>query len=85
MKIVYFFLILLFQEIGDKTLRKIELEKLENSRKERKLSVKQETNRLQSEIEAYKKEIKANYMTQFDEAKAEMKKVTTTTKKYSKI
>ena len=57
-------------------MRKIELEKLEDSRRERKLSVKMESNRLQTEIDAYKKEIKANYMAQFDEAKAEMKKVT---------
>lgn len=64
-----------FLELGDKTLRKIELEKLQDTITERKTSAKTETDRIDKEIEAYKKEIVANYTTQFEEAKANMKKV----------
>lgn len=57
-------------------MRKIELEKLQDTITERKTSAKTETDRIDKEIEAYKKELVANYSTQFEEAKANMKKVT---------
>ena len=62
-------------ELGDKTLRKIELEKLHQAISERKTSAKNETDRIQMAIDAYKRDLKENYHAQFEDAKIEMKKV----------
>ena len=64
-----------WKDIGDKTLRKLELEQRRATLSSSQQSIKTESDRMRAEVEAYKLEVKANYLAQFEEAKLAMKKV----------
>lgn len=62
-------------DIGDKTLRKLELNIRKSSLNEHEVVLKKEISRLEIEVEAFKKEIKKNFHAQFENEKMSMKNV----------
>lgn len=64
-------------EIGDETLRKLELGSGRpfSTSGNNEIALRREIEKLENEVNAYKEELKSNYQKQFDQAQKELKQV----------